>query len=61
MDFQRHMNCVVTCNELLTITVYTVINTKHYTMTQRKGTTESNDQQKENYTMTQRKSKTKKL
>jgi hypothetical protein len=30
-------------------------------MTQRKGTTESYDQQKENYTMTQRKSTTKKL
>ena len=39
MDFQHHMNCVVTCNELLTITVYTLINTKHYTMTQRKITT----------------------
>ena len=61
MDFQHHMNYVVTFNELLTITVYALINTKHYTMTQRKSTTKSYDQQKENYTLTQRKSTTKKL
>ena len=58
-SYELVLFCVVTCNELLTITVYTLfvsINTKHYTITQRKKKYNNTnyDQQKENYTMMKR-------